>query len=178
MHMLGLSYNVSSVLWEGPPGRSRMWVRQGHWVTPLPLKSATEGALWTWWALSGGFHNFSRELMPTPNYSMDLFPHFRETDIEELQHHPSKTAWQPTQWSGMRHGEQLTDVMGVLYDEHGPVRLSSGGASVFDWADFPALPFGLFWLADSIHSLGPELYQYAVAWRETMTRRDSGEEQE
>jgi hypothetical protein len=165
LSMLGMLRYASSILWEGPPGRSRMWVRQGSWVTPVPLRSVTEGVLWTWWSLSGGFHNYSMDLLPTPDLPLDLFPHYREGDRDALQTHPSKAVYAAPQWRGPRTGEALREELGVLYAGAEPVRWSMNAVEAFDWRQYPTLSCGLFWLEDIVHTIGPSLYTLCLNWR-------------
>lgn len=152
--------------WEGLPGASRMWIRRGLWMTPVPLQSAVEGILWSWWALSGGFHNYGRSLLPTPEYPLTIYPHHRPEDREALDTHPSRIPWAEHQWLGPREGEDLTDVFGVLYDASGrPVRPTHRGPRAFDWREHADIAFGLRWLDEATHHLGDALYRQARAHR-------------
>lgn len=159
-------YSRDSLHWEGYPGSSRLWVRRGLWMTPLPLQSATEGVLWSWWALSGGFHNFDGRLLPFPDYPLETFPHYDPEDVEALAKHPSRVTWQQSIWVGPRQGEDLSEVFGVLYDSHGvAVRPTNYGPRPFDWREYPEVTYGLDWLSAATHHLGEPLFRLAWEWR-------------
>lgn len=177
--MLGFTPTTPSIVWEGQPNHSRMWVRQTGWVAPIPTHSATESVLHLWWCLSGGFHNYARKMLPWPTYPLSYFAHYWEEDIEALTAHPSKTVWRKTDWTGLRPGENLENVGGVLYDDAGdPVRASGDVLDTFAWEDVPDAPCGLQWLDASLATVGLPLHKQAREWRLGMAGAEEDTDEE
>lgn len=69
--------SMDAFVWEGPAGASRLWVLRGKIMIPVP-NGPVKTALETWWALSGGFLNLCREMIPIDLMAFDA--HFRSID--------------------------------------------------------------------------------------------------
>ncbi len=55
--------SMDAFAWQGPAGASRLWLVRGKVMIPVP-SGPVKMALETWWALSGGYLNLRREMIP------------------------------------------------------------------------------------------------------------------
>lgn len=184
LHMLGVSHRSSHILWEDTPYNSRMWVRQGESVLPIPRESAIENILHLWWALSGGFLNYEQDLLSLCSYNLKHFPFYSRADEKALRSHPSRTIHRHDQWGGEESRTHDEVRRGCLWREGIPIARETRGNRhppaqdvVFDWYSDDMLPclYGVEWLDRQRHILHRSLYRACVAHRRGMRSRVLGE---
>lgn len=69
--------SMDAFLWHGVPGASRLWLMRGRVMIPIP-NGPVKTILETWWALSGGYLNPTRKMLPIDIAAFEQ--HFRSID--------------------------------------------------------------------------------------------------
>ena len=164
-HMLDWLPSRQSLLWEGPRGASRAWAKsRGGLMLPLPLGGAVEGILDAWWGLSGGLFNHRDSLLPLPDVTPELYPHYQPGDEAILRSHPSAVPYEAPAWLSPLEGAVIDQ--GVQYIGGEPVRGTPGPPLDTDWVKHPALPWGLYWLEEQAGLIDETLLIEARGYRE------------
>lgn len=173
---------MDAFAWEGVPGASRLWVLRGKIMIPVP-NGPVKTALETWWALSGGYLNLSRVMLPIDLSAFDA--HFRSIDSPIILTQPwgsDDPEFVLQQLRGM-HVNELTypSAPNVLHSDFEGVTEKWGcywvngaivGTVIRDYHPahepeaYTTGPLGLEWLNEARDTIPPRIFQKAKQLRE------------
>lgn len=178
--------SIKHLIWEGFPGFSRMWIRRGDVVLPVPMTGPIRLAFETWWALSMGYASPTHRFLQARFY--DFEEHFRSLDSPIIQlmsfgfddpdvvlgllmrAHMNELAY-PAYRKAMNDPLSLlpdAEVKdGLVWYEGVPVGIPADATPRRSLAYAPPAdaPWGLHWLEAAKESIPPRIYTMALAAR-------------
>ncbi len=178
--------SLKDIIWEGYPGFSRMWLRRGDNLLPVPLTGPIRLAFETWWCLSMGYSSPTRRFI---RVRYDAFEdHFRSLDSPIIHLMPfgyddpdlvldALKKAHANDLAYPRFIPKLLDVRTMLPEAeergglvwYGGVPVGFGSDTVARLsqgeARKPDAPWGMNWLEAAKDSIPPRIYQMAKAVR-------------